>query len=90
MQLNLRSVRSSAHRLAAVATGFWDRCCRPTCGRLRRVLLRMDFSKIPVPAGPLQKKASVTAHLPTGVQGHRRQKGVSTLPSDSLRQRKVA
>ena len=75
---------------AAVATGFWDRCCRPTCGRLRRVLLRVNFSEVPVPEGPLRKKASVTAHLPTGVQGHRRQKGVSTLPSDSLRPRKVA
>ncbi len=75
---------------AAVATGFWDRCCRPTCGRLRRVLLRVNFSEVPVPEGPLRKKASVTAHLPTGVQGHRRQKGVSTLPSDSFRQRKVA
>jgi hypothetical protein len=75
---------------AAVATGFWDRCCRPTCGRLRRVLLRVNFSEVPVPEGPLRQKASVTAHLPTGVQGHRRQKGVSTLPSDSLRQRKVA
>lgn len=58
---------------AAVATGFWDRCCRPTCGRLRRVLLRVNFSEIPVPEGTLRKKASVTAHLPKGVQGHRRQ-----------------
>jgi hypothetical protein len=32
---------------AAVATGFWDRHCRPTYGRLRRVLLRVDFSEIP-------------------------------------------
>ena len=60
---------------AAVATGFWDRWCRPTCGRLRRLLLRVDFSEIPVPEGTLRKKASVTAHLPKGVQGHRRQKG---------------
>ena len=75
---------------AAVATGFWDRCCRPTCGRLRRVLLRVDFSEVPVPEGPLRKKASVTAHLPKGVQGHRRQKGVSTLSANSLRQRKAA
>jgi len=74
----------------AVATGFWDRYCRPTCGRLRRVLLRVHFSAIPVPAGPLRKKASVTAHLPKGVQGHRRQKAVSTLPANSLRQRKAA
>ena len=74
----------------AVATGFWDRYCRPTCGRLRRVLLRVDFSEIPVPAGPLRKKASVTAHLPKGVQGHRRQKGLITLLARGLRQRKAA
>lgn len=74
----------------AVATGFWDRYCRPTCGRLRRVLLRVDFSEIPVPEGPLRKKASVTAHLPKGVQGHRRQKDAITLPANSLRQRKAA
>ncbi len=41
---------------AAVATGFWDRCCRPTCGRLRRVLLRVDFAAIPVPEGALRKR----------------------------------
>jgi hypothetical protein len=75
---------------SAVATGFWDRCCRPTCGRLRRVLLRVDFSQIPVPEGPLRKKASVTAHLPKGVQGHRRRKGVVTFQANSLRRRKVA
>jgi hypothetical protein len=74
----------------AVATGFWDRYGRPTCGRLRRVLLRVDFSEIPVPEGELRKKASVTAHLPKGVQGHRRQKGVRTLPANSFRQRKAA
>jgi hypothetical protein len=75
---------------AAVATGFWDRCCRPTCGRLRRVLLRINFSDIPVPAGALRKKASVTGHLPKGVQGHRRQKNVITPPVNSPRQQKVA
>jgi hypothetical protein len=75
---------------AAVATGFWDRCCRPTCGRLRRVLLRVDFSEIPIPAGPLRKKASVTAHLPKGVQGHRRRSDILALPAHSLRRRKVA
>ena len=74
----------------AVATGFWDRCCRPTCGRLRRVLLRVHFSEIPVPEGPLRKKASVTVHLPKGVQGHRRQKSLITLSADNLRKRKVA
>jgi hypothetical protein len=81
---------SVAATSAAVATGFWDRCCRPTCGRLRRVLLRVDFSEIPVPAGSLRKKASVTAHVLTGVQGHRRQKDLRTLPISSLQQRKAA
>jgi hypothetical protein len=75
---------------AAVATGFWDRHCRPTCGRLRRVLLRVDFSEIPVPEGRLRKKVSVTAHLPKGVQGHRRQKDLITLLTNGLRQRKAA
>lgn len=73
-----------------VATGFWDRCCRPTCGRLRRVLLRVDFSAIPIPEGSLRKKASVTAHLPKGVQGHRRRPDVRTRPANSLRRWKVA
>jgi len=75
---------------AAIATGFWDRCCRPTCGRLRRVLLRVDFSEIPMPEGELRKKASVTAHLPKGVQGHRRQKGVIPPPINGFRRRKAA
>jgi hypothetical protein len=83
----LTSVAATA---VAVATGFWDRYCRPTCGRLRRVLLRVDFSEIPVPAGPLRKKASVTGHLPKGVRGHRRQKGLITLLARGLRQRKAA
>ena len=81
---------SAAATAAAVATGFWDRCCRPTCGRLRRVLWRVDFSKCPLPEGPLRKKASVTEHLPKGVQGHRRRKSLITLSADSLAQRKVA
>jgi len=74
----------------AVATGFWHRCCRPTCGRLRRGLLRVDFSEIPVPEGALRKKASVTGHVPMGVQGHRRRKSLITLSADSLPQQKVA
>lgn len=75
---------------AAVPTGFWDRCCRPTGGRLRRVLERVDFSAIPVPEGALRKKASVTAHLPKGVQGHRRRKGLIAFPANSLRAQKAA
>jgi hypothetical protein len=75
---------------AAVATGFWDRHCRPTCGRLRRVLLHVDFSAISILEGSLRKKASVTAPLPTGVQGHRRRQDRLTLPANRLRRRKVA
>ena len=74
----------------AVATGFWDRHCRPTCGRLRRVLFQVHFADVPVPAGTLRKKASVTLHLPKGVQGHRRQKGGLTLLAHSLRHQKAA
>ena len=75
---------------AVVATGFWDRCGRPTCGRLRRVLRPVDFSELLVPVGALRKKMSVTAHVPKGVQGHRRQQNVITLPANGLRQRKAA
>ena len=81
---------SAAATATAVATGFWDRCCRPTCGRWRRVRWRVDFSEIPVPEGPLRKKASVTAPVPKGVQGHRRQQGVVAPPANGLRQRKAA
>ena len=59
---------------SAVATGFWDRVCRATCGRLRRVLNRLHFSELPVLGEQLRKKASVTSHLVSGVEGHRRQK----------------
>jgi hypothetical protein len=55
-----------------VATGFWDRCARATCGRLRRVLSGVDFSELTLPQGQLRKKNSPTAHLPKGVKAHRR------------------
>ena len=64
---------------SAVATGFWDRACRATCGRLRRVLNRLNFSELPVVGEQLRKKASVTSHLKTGVEGHRRQKASKTM-----------
>jgi hypothetical protein len=65
---------------APVATGFWDRACRPTCGRLRRVLSGLHFSDLvrqTQEPGQVRKKASVTAHLRTGVRGHRRTRAVS-------------
>lgn len=53
-------------------TGFWDRRPRPTAGRLRRNLARLDYSDLwPLPA-QVRKKHSVTAHLPKGVAAHRR------------------
>jgi hypothetical protein len=57
-----------------MASGFWDRAAPPTCGRLRRVLSRLNFSELPMPSGQLRKKNSVTRHLPKGVQAHRRRK----------------
>jgi hypothetical protein len=61
---------------APVASGFWDRACRPTCGRLRRVLSRLSFSDLPLAEGQVRKKASVTAHLLMGVRAHRRTRAV--------------
>ena len=58
----------------ATPTGFWDRCARPTCGRLRRVLLGTNFSELPLSDGELRKKASHTSHLPKGAAAHRRTK----------------
>lgn len=56
----------------AQPTGFWDRAPRPTAGRLRRVLAQLDISKsVPLPQ-QLRKKASVTGHLPKGINAHRR------------------
>jgi hypothetical protein len=58
----------------AVPSGFWDRCSRPTCGRLRRYLAKLHFSELPIPTEQLRKKASITQHLPKGVDAHRRQR----------------
>jgi hypothetical protein len=62
-----------------VATGFWDRACRPTCGRLRRALSHVNYSVLPLLAGQVRKKDSPTAHLPKGVKAHRRQKAEPVL-----------
>ena len=55
-----------------VATGFWDRAARPTCGRARRLLARLHFSDLPFLSGQVRKKDSPTAHLPKGIAAHRR------------------
>lgn len=68
---------------APVASGFWDRAARPTCGRVRRALSRVHSAELSLPAGQLRKKDSVTAHLKTGVKAHRRHKAVQT-PSGAV------
>ena len=65
------------------SSGFWDRAARPTCGRLRRSLARVQsehYEKLPVLGEQLRKKDSVTAHLKTGVEAHRRQKAAQAPP----------
>lgn len=76
-ELNLLSgaiVTYLAATLPAVPTGFWDRHPQPTPGRLRRLLARTSFPEsYPLPER-LRKKATVWAHLPLGIRGHRRTK----------------
>jgi hypothetical protein len=56
----------------AIPTGSWDRRPRPTPGRLRRLLARVDFpTAVPLP-DRIRQKAAVSAHLPTGFWGQRR------------------
>ncbi len=58
----------------AIPVGFWDRAPQPTAGRLRRVLARTHLSDCVALPEHLRKKSSPTAHLPKGIQAHRRQK----------------
>jgi hypothetical protein len=60
--------------LPPVPTAFWDRAPKPTPGRLRRVLAQADFPNLLAFDPELRKKNSVTAHLPKGVDAHRRTK----------------
>ena len=57
----------------AVPTGFWDRAPRATPGRLRRVLAQVHCEDLQELPKHLRKKQSPTAHVPSGVCGHRRQ-----------------
>lgn len=66
----------------AVPTGFWDRTPRPTPGRLRRMLAQVHCEDLPELPEHLRKKHSPTAHLPTGIHGHRRQKKVTPMRYD--------
>jgi hypothetical protein len=66
----------------ALPTGFWDRAPRPTSGRLRRVLAQVHFQDLQELPQHLRKKQSPTAHLPTGVCGHRRQQKATPMRYD--------
>lgn len=64
-----------------IPTGFWDRNPQPTPGRFRRALAGLPFPQsYPLPE-QLRQKASVTDHLPKGIQAHRRQKQATTVVS---------
>lgn len=60
-----------------IPSGFWDRRPQPTPGRLRRLLAQVDFPNMTDFDPEVRKKASVSAHLPQGVQAHRRHKAVT-------------
>jgi hypothetical protein len=60
--------------LPPVPTAFWDRAPKPTPGRLRRVLAQAHFPNLLAVDPELRKKNSLTAHLPKGVDAHRRSK----------------
>jgi hypothetical protein len=66
----------------ALSTGFWDRAPRPTPGRLRRLLAQVHCEDLQELPAHLRKKQSATAHLPTGVCGHRRQKEATPMYYD--------
>jgi len=63
-----------AATLPPVPTAFWDRAPKPTPGRLRRLLAQADFPNLLDCDQELRKKNSVTAHLPKGIDAHRRTK----------------
>lgn len=58
----------------AIPTGFWDRQPKPTPGRLRRALNAMPFPDSSQLPPRIRQKASVTDHLPKGIEAHRRSK----------------
>jgi hypothetical protein len=63
-----------AATLPPVPTAFWDKSPKPTPGRLRRLLAQADFPNLAACDLQLRKKNSVTAHLPKGIDAHRRYK----------------
>ena len=63
--------------LPPVPSGFWDRSPKPTPGRLRRLLAQANFPTLLDNDLQLRKKNSVTAHLPKGIDAHRRLVGAT-------------
>jgi hypothetical protein len=63
--------------LPPLPSGFWDRTPKATPGRLRRRLARAEFPNLTEFDPQLRQKNSVTAHLPKGIDGHRRHKRVA-------------
>jgi len=64
----------------AHASGFWDRCPKPTAGRLRRLLASVHYGNLGEIPRELRRKDSPTAHLPKGVAAHRRRKRSAERP----------
>jgi len=60
--------------LPSLPTGFWDRQPKRTPGRLRRVLAQAGFPEDYPLDGRIRKRQSATAHLPKGIEAHRRRK----------------
>lgn len=60
--------------LPPMPSGFWDRTPKATPGRLRRLLAQADFPNLAAFDPELRKKNSFTAHLPKGIDAHRRTK----------------
>ena len=48
----------------SVQSGFWDRCARPTCGRLRRQLSRLSFSDFPLYKGKFVERTVLPRTYP--------------------------
>ena len=53
-----------------VSTGFWDHLPKPTPGRLRRVLSKVDFPRFVTLPDQLRKKNSAFQHLLRGLHPH--------------------
>jgi hypothetical protein len=58
--------------LPPMPTGFWDRQPQRSPGRLRRVLAQGGFPQDFPLDGRIREKHSVMAHLPKGIEAHRR------------------